>query len=114
MMVGVGAYGLPGEFRAVLVGLPVGVCVTAFTIGIRRWRAREKKTEPEPEPERRPLWRRVAVTLAWAVPLGVALGLILGSRGSDLVGGVAVLMFAALFQAIVMPRVERWYHRHGL
>ena len=47
-MVGVDAYGLPGEFRAVLVGLPVGVCVTAFTIGIRRWRAREKKPSPSP------------------------------------------------------------------
>jgi hypothetical protein len=44
-----------------------------------------------------PLWQRVGLTLAWTVPLGAIMALLLVDGTDEALGMIAVVVFAGLF-----------------
>jgi hypothetical protein len=105
-----------GEVGVVLIAVPLGACAVFFTVGIGRWLRRDRSAprpayEIDDEEPRRPAWQRVGLTVAWTVPLGAVMGVLLLDGTDEIIGMIVVVVFAGLFYEFVEPAVERWFAR---
>jgi hypothetical protein len=103
------------ELAAVLIGVPGGFFLVFIVVGTRRllrrdWSPREPVEVPEDEP-RRPLWQRIALTVAWSAPLGAVAGILLFDTTGDVVAVTALSTFAGLLHELCLPALERWWMR---
>jgi len=104
-----------GELAAVLIGVPGGFFLVFIVIGARRVLRRdgiprEPVDVPEAEP-RRPLWQRIALTVAWSAPLGAVAGILLFDTTADVVAVTALSIFAGVLHELWLPALERWWLR---